>query len=107
VLDSEAARRQRGHFNIIHYATGFRADVYLAGDDPLHPWAMRGRRKVEFGDQFLWIAPPEYVIIRKLEFYREGHSEKHLGDIRGMLATCSETLERDWIDRMVRELGLR
>src|SRR5439155_21191481 len=31
-------------------------------------------------------APPEYVIIGKLEFFGEGGSEKHLRDIRGMLA---------------------
>jgi hypothetical protein len=106
VLEAEAARPQRGHFNIIHYATGFRADVYLAGADPLHTWAMQRRHRVEFGDQHLWIAPPEYVIVRKLEFYREGHSEKHLADIRGILAACSETLQQDWLDRTVRDLGL-
>ncbi len=33
------------------------------------------------------VAPPEYVIVRKLEFFREGGSEKHLRDVRGMLAS--------------------
>jgi hypothetical protein len=33
----------------------------------------------------LWLAPPEYVILHKLEFFREGGSEKHLRDIRGIL----------------------
>jgi len=28
------------------------------------------------------VAAPEYVIVRKLEFFREGGSEKHLRDIR-------------------------
>jgi hypothetical protein len=31
----EARRVQRGHFNIIHHETGFKADVYIAGRDPL------------------------------------------------------------------------
>jgi len=26
----------------------------------------------------IWVAPPEYVILRKLEYFREGKSEKHL-----------------------------
>jgi len=32
-----------------------------------------------------WFASPESVIVNKLIFHREGGSEKHLEDIRGML----------------------
>jgi hypothetical protein len=49
------------------------------------------------------LAPPEYVIVRKLEYYREGGSEKHLRDIRSMLAISGEQLDRaalsEWIQR--------
>ena len=38
----------------------------------------------------LHVAPPEYVVVRKLEFYREGRSAKHLRDIRSMLAVSPE-----------------
>ncbi len=38
----------------------------------------------------VFIAPPEYVIISKLEFFREG--EKHLRDIPGMLAVTDVDL---------------
>ncbi len=43
VIAVEVAREQRGHFNIIHQETGFKADVYLSGRDPLHAWDWRGR----------------------------------------------------------------
>ena len=36
------------------------------------------------------LAPAEYVIVRKLEYYREGGSEKHLRDIRSMLAVSGD-----------------
>src|SRR4051812_18410382 len=36
VLATEASRGQRGSFNLIHHATGFKADVYVASKDPLH-----------------------------------------------------------------------
>ena len=53
------------------------------------------------------LAPPEYVIVRKLEYYREGGSEKHLRDIRAMLTVSSELIDRsvlhDWITR--RQVG--
>ncbi len=32
-----------------------------------------------------WVASPEDVIIKKLAYYHEGRSEKHLLDIRGVL----------------------
>jgi hypothetical protein len=85
VLEIEAARERRGHFNLIHHNTGFKADIYLVGDDPLDRWALERRREIPFNDAIMWVAPPEYVIIRKLEFYGEGKSEKHLRDIRAML----------------------
>ena len=49
------------------------------------------------------LAPPEYVIIRKLEYFREGGSEKHLRDIRSMLAVSGDQFDRsalnEWIVR--------
>ncbi|HRI86647.1 MAG TPA: hypothetical protein PK869_00200, partial [Candidatus Hydrogenedentes bacterium] len=51
-------------------------------------------------------APPEYVILRKLEYFREGGSEKHLHDIRTMLLMSPELIDRGEIDRLVTERGL-
>ena len=42
VIRTEQARAQRGHFNLIHLESGFKADIYLAGSDPLHAWALPG-----------------------------------------------------------------
>lgn len=86
VIRVEQSRPLRGHFNIIHHSSGYKADVYLAGKDPLHAWALPTRRRVEWGDGVpLYVAPPEYVIIRKLEFFREGGSTKHVTDVRAIL----------------------
>src|SRR5262245_37113872 len=38
VIALEVAREQRGHFNIIHSDTGFKADFYTSGRDPFHAW---------------------------------------------------------------------
>ena len=73
-----------------------RADVYLANDDTPHA-ALARRRKVEVDGVGVWVAPPEYVILRRLEFYREGRSEKHLRDIRAMarrVAATARALQR-------------
>jgi len=66
VIAQEVARSEKGHLNLIHHETGFKADVYLAGNDPLHAWAFQRRREIKMGDDSLWVAPLEYVILRKL-----------------------------------------
>jgi hypothetical protein len=93
VIEEEAARSERGHFNLIHHDTAFKADVYIAKRDSFQIWALQNRREIQADNIPVWIAPPEYVIIGKLEFFREGGSEKHLRDIRGMLAATDVDLQ--------------
>ena len=102
----EARRPIRGHFNLIHHETGFRADVYTVGEDPLHHWAMAKRKSFDIQGEKVWLAPPEYVILRKLEFYREGGSDKHIRDIAGVLEMSSHDLNTDWLQERIRSYGL-
>jgi hypothetical protein len=99
----ESRREGRGHFNIIHLASGLKADVFLVGDDEIHAWAFRNARHYPVGKLEVRVAPPEYVIVRKLEFYREGGSPKHLRDIRAMLSLSPELIDmptlEDWVQR--------
>jgi hypothetical protein len=106
VIVAEVAREQRGHFNIIHMDTSFKADVYPTGRDEFNGWAFRNRRKVDFEGEELILAPPEYVIVRKLEYFREGGSEKHLRDIRGMLNVSGRTINEQDIDFWVQRLSV-
>jgi len=105
VITIEIKRGQRGHFNLIDHATGFKADIYLAFDE-LHRWALAHRRTLDLDGLVVRIAPIEYVIVRKLEYYREGGSEKHLRDIRGMLEISAEAIDRSQLDRLIVERGL-
>jgi len=104
-LRLEAARSTRGMFNLIHHASQFKADVYLAARDPLHVWALANRRRISVADCALWIAPPEYVILRKLEYLREGGQDKHVRDIRFMLAATD--VDRAFMETEIARLGLQ
>lgn len=107
VILIELRRSRRGHFNLIHHATGHKADIYLVGTDPLHAWGLEHRRRIELGpDAALWVAPPEYVILRKLEYYKEGRSEKHKQDIRGMLAVSGDSLDMSFLHQWITTLGV-
>ena len=103
---AEARRERNGHFNIIHNATGFKADMYLGGRDELNAWGFRMRRPIRFEDETVILAPPEYVIVRKLEYYREGSSEKHLRDIRSILTISELQLDLSVLKEWVQRLGL-
>ncbi len=105
-IQAEAAREKLGHFNIIHLDTSFKADMYLTGRDELNAWGFRLRRQVQFEGEGLWIAPPEYVIVRKLEYFREGGSEKHLRDIRSMIAVSGEQLDRSALNEWIQRCGV-
>ena len=52
------------------------------------------------------VAPPEYVILRKLEYFREGGSDKHLRDIRAMLAVSGDQLDRPALEEWLQRQGL-
>jgi hypothetical protein len=105
VIAQEVSRAERGHFNLIHHETAFKADIYIAGNDPLTRWAFQRRRQIPFNDSVIWLAPPEYVVIGKLAFFREGGSEKHLRDIRGMLAATEVDLA--FLEAEVERRGLQ
>jgi hypothetical protein len=103
VIVSEMARPGKGQFNVIHTSTGFKADFYIAGRDDLDVMAFRDSRKMDYEGEPVIVAPPECVIVRKLEYYREGGSEKHLRDIRAMLAVSGELINhaelKNWIEQ--------
>ena len=106
VITIEIARERRGHFNVIHPDSGLKSDFYTAGRDELHGWAFRQARQYSVGATAITLAPPEYVIVRKLEYYREGGSDKHLRDIRSMLAVSGDQLDQTALDEWIRRLGL-
>jgi len=105
VIYAESARSGHGHFNLIHHHSVYKADIYLSTGSDLERWAFANRRAVKAEEISVWLAPPEFVIVQKLEFFREGGSEKHLRDIRGMLAVTD--VDRALIAAEVEERGLR
>lgn len=106
VIAVEVRRGQRGHFNVIHHDSGFKADLYPRGTDALLAWALAQARSVDVDGTTMRLAPPEYVIVKKLEFHREGGSEKHLTDIRGMIEALGDGLDRALVARHAARLGL-
>lgn len=106
IIESELSRGSRGSFNIICQKTMLKADIYLTGADPLQKWGMEHARILEIDDLPVSFAPPEYTILRKLEFYREGQSQKHIRDIASMLNESSSQIDFIWLSENITRLGL-
>jgi hypothetical protein len=109
-VSEEAAREalsRRHQFNIIHPSSGLKVDVIIRKDTPLDRLRFaRARRLKPAPDYEASFASPEDIIIKKLEFYREGASEKHLRDIAGILKISGDRLDMGYIEEWTRRLGV-
>lgn len=103
-----AAIARRGQFNIIHPASGLKVDVMIpAMDDFDRSRFARTRRVRPAAGLEADFAAPEDVIVKKLQYYAEGGSEKHLRDIRGVLRVSSTAVDREYVAAWAERLGLR
>ena len=101
------AVRCHGQFNVIHPTSGNKIDFMVVGTSDWPKTQLSRRKKVEFAPAiFGYVAAPEDVILGKLIYFREGKSEKHLRDIRGILKVTNETLDYQYIANRAIELGV-
>jgi len=109
-LDEESIRHavaRRGQFNIIHPASGLKVDVMVPtlGSFDRSRFA-RARRVRPAEDYEASFASPEDVILKKMESYRDGGSEKHLRDIASVVKISGEELDWQYLERWARDLDL-
>ena len=109
-LSEESARRavaRRGQFNVIHPRSGLKVDFMVSGDSPLDRSRFLRARRLSPGPDFqASFSSPEDVILKKMEFYQEGHSEKHLRDIAGVFKVSGDQIDRSYIEDWVSRLAL-
>ena len=103
----EDAVRRKSQFNVIHPASGLKIDFIVLGDSDFDRSRSARRRELYvLQEHSVWFAAPEDVIIKKMVYFREGGSDKHLRDIAGVLRIQGERIDRDYIQRWVDRLGL-
>jgi Nucleotidyltransferase of unknown function (DUF6036) len=101
------AVRRKFQFNILHPESGYKIDVMLATDSEFDRTRLSRAARVQSSpDSTAWFASPEDVIIKKLQYYREGGSEKHIRDILGVLKIRGERVDRTYIAEWASRLGL-
>lgn len=95
-----------GSFNVIHPDSGFKIDFFVVSDPIEERQIARRLRKPVLAGLEGFLSPPEELILKKLQYYRDGGSEKHLRDIRSMLAISPEEIDTELVEALVRRFGL-
>ena len=73
-IDPESLRRAiraKSSANLIHHATQYKVDLFVAGGTPLDAQQLARRRPVQIGDRTLFVHPPEDILLQKLAVVSE------------------------------------
>ncbi|MEM6854690.1 MAG: nucleotidyltransferase [Planctomycetota bacterium] len=103
---AHTALQQRGMFNIIEFSSGWKIDLIVRKNRGFSLEEFERRLETEFEGMPLTIASPEDVILAKLEWAKAAGSTRQLDDVKSILRTLGNDLDRAYIERWVDELGV-
>lgn len=105
------AIKRRKSFNLIHFETMFKVDVFVLKDRAFDRQAFlrRFQKPVsEDASQQLFFATPEDIILNKLEWYKTtgGVSDRQWNDVLGVLKVQGTQLDMAYLRRWAKELSI-
>ena len=90
-------------FNLIHQESVIKVDCVVRKDTPYRRAEFERRQQIEIDDFSTWIATKEDLIISKLDWAKDSHSEIQMRDVKNLTASGCDTA---YIDQWTKELGL-
>jgi hypothetical protein len=105
------AIRQRTSFNLIHFESAFKIDLFVRKDTAFELQLLQRTRPISFGGSraraFSFVSPEDIVLL-KLRWYKEGGetSDRQWQDIVGVLAVQGASLEHSYLQKWAEVLGL-
>lgn len=97
----------RKQFNIIHPSSGLKIDVIIPCQDDFDKSRFGRIKKLNISEtKSANFAAPEDVIIKKMEYYLQGRSDKHLRDIASMLKISNSMIDQLYVKSWAEKLGL-
>ena len=100
------ALSRRSLFNMIDLATGWKIDFIIRKSRAFSEEEFRRRRQVALQEVALFVASAEDILISKLEWAKVAQSNRQIEDAAGILRIQSDSLDRAYLKKWVRELGL-
>ncbi len=105
-VSEESVRESLAHesiFNLIHHESVIKVDCIIRKGTEYGRVEFERRRKISILDFTTFIVSKEDLIISKLFWAKDSHSEVQLGDVRNLL---SAGYDNDYLRHWTRELGL-
>jgi hypothetical protein len=98
-------------FNVIHFETAFKIDVFVRKETAFQRQLLARRRLLRLSDSIdrdFSIVSPEDVILLKLQWYRAGgcSSQIQLSDVIGVFNIQQDTLDLDYLKKWASTLGV-
>jgi len=116
-VDAEAAAdalRQGRSFNLIHFASSYKFDIFPVPDDPYYQTQLgRSQAKTIVLEEGLtvpsFVATAEDTILSKLVWYRLGgeQSDQQWNDLRGVRAVQGSSLDLAYLRQWATHLGVQ
>ena len=113
-VDKEMVKHEvlrQGMFNVIHNQSVIKVDFIISKNMPFHRAAFSRRMKTRVDpasrvdNNSVWLITAEDLVLAKLLWAEDSHSEMQIKDIRNLLATV-KGLDRAHIKAWVARLGL-
>jgi hypothetical protein len=98
------AIQRRGSFNLIHFETAFKVDVFIPKERAFDQMQLEHREKsivARDPDRSVFVTSAEDVILAKLEWYRMGEevSDRQWRDILGVIRVQSTQLDFRYLEQ--------
>jgi hypothetical protein len=109
-VSSTAAReavRVHGQFNVVDPQSGWKVDLIIRKDRSFSTQEFSRRCPGEVAGVSVSLTTPEDLILAKLEWAKLGDSTLQRRDVAQLVRFRWESLDRDYIDHWVIELGLK
>ncbi len=93
----------RGMFSIIHLEEIVKIDFIIRKESGYRELEFSRRRKVKIDDFEAYIVSPEDLILSKLFWAKDSHSELQLNDVKNLL---QENVDMDYVEKWAKELEI-
>ena len=107
----QEALRSFGSFNVIHFETVFKIDIFVQGPSEFEQQLLVRSKRLRLsgaGRRDLAVVSAEDIILLKLRWFRQTDctSERQWNDVLGVLGVQGELLDFEYLTGFARKLGL-
>lgn len=113
-VDEDAVRDavdRSSSFNVIHFETAFKVDLFVADDEPWLAEERNRRQSIGITDsgESVDVSSAEDNILHKLQWYQKGGeiSDQQWRDVLGVMKVQGDDLDLSYLDKWARRLGLQ